>query len=171
MTIGDQEGSFLALVHANDSAIRKICRVYGDDRAAREDLYQNILVQLWRALPSFRGTSAPGTWLYRVALNTALAQRRRASARPETQLEDPDTFMGEHHHRPDREFEANQRLEKLYRAIDRLDDLDKALILLHLEDQSYREIAEVLDISESNVGVKLHRIRKKLATLLIEERP
>ena len=79
----DLEQTFLQLVRDNDARLWNICRVYAPDDDARKDLHQDMLVQLWRSLPSFAGQSMPGTWLYRVALNTALAQRRRTAARRE----------------------------------------------------------------------------------------
>jgi RNA polymerase sigma factor (sigma-70 family) len=84
----DREQIFLSLVRANDARLRRICRVYASDDEARKDLHQEILFQLWRSLPSFAGASSPHTWLYRVALNTALAHARRHPARRETPLED-----------------------------------------------------------------------------------
>ncbi len=165
----DLEQTFLELVRRNEARLWKICRVYERDAEARRDLFQDVLVQLWRSLPSFANQSLPSTWLYRVALNTALTHRRRHRARRESRLDvraEPTSDTPG----ADERLEAAQQLERLYAAIGRLNDIEKILVTMFLDEQSYREMAEVLGISESNVGVKLHRIRKELATLLAEER-
>lgn len=153
----------MELVRANEGRLRRLCRVYARGESAEADLYQDILLELWRSLPSFEGKSSAGTWLYRVALNTALGRRRRRRTREEARLDEDDPVRAPEPRRPDEEWEDRRRLDRLYAAIDRLDELDRALVLLSLEGQSYREMARVLGISESNVGVKLHRIRKRLA--------
>lgn len=161
----DREQVFLELVRSNEARLWRICRVYEDDRDARRDLFQDILVQLWRALPSFAGHAQVGTWLYRVALNTALSYRRRQAVRRETQLEaSPDPVSSAPS--ASEQLESAQRVERLHRAIRHLGEIDRMVVTMYLDDRSYREMADVLGISESNVGVKLHRIRQKLAALL-----
>lgn len=161
--MSDRDEQFMELVRENAGRLRRICRVYASDAAAEEDLYQDILLELWRSLPSFQGRSSPDTWLYRVALNTALQERRGRETRREARLDDDDPVRGARPRRPDEAMEDRHRLDRLYAAIDRLDEVDRALVVLYLEEKSYREMAEVLGISESYVGVKLHRIRKQLA--------
>ncbi|HSH44485.1 MAG TPA: RNA polymerase sigma factor [Longimicrobiales bacterium] len=164
-----QEEEFLALLRENDARLRRICRVYGSDPEDVRDLYQDILVQLWRSLPSFAGDSEMGTWVYRVALNTALSHRRKRDTRRAAREEKGDApLWATVSPAPDRALEEKQRLDRLHGAIRRLDDLDRALVTMYLDDRSYREMAEVLGISETNVGVKLHRIRKRLAAWLTE---
>ncbi len=166
----DREQAFLELVRTNEARLSRICRIYERDPEARRDLYQEMLVQLWRALPSFAGRSQQDTWLYRVALNTALSHRRRQAARRETSLEqsaEPASATPG----ADERLEATQRLERLHAAIDRLGEIDRMLVAMYLDDRNYREMAEVLGISETNVGVKLHRIKAKLAALLTEDEP
>ncbi len=165
----DAEDVFLKLVRDNEARLRKICRVYAADAEGEKDLYQDILVQLWRALPSFEGSSQPGTWLYRVALNTALNQKRQRAARESATLDESDPIWRNRIPTPEQSLESSQRLHKLYAAIARLDDVEKALVMMYLDEKSYREIAEVLGITESNVGVKLHRIRKEMAAWLSED--
>jgi RNA polymerase sigma-70 factor (ECF subfamily) len=164
----DPDETFLRLVRDNDARLRKICRVYAADTDGEKDLYQDILVQIWRALPSFEGTSSPDTWLYRVALNTALAQKRQRAARDSATLDETNPIWRNPIPRPDESLEARQRLERLYGAIAKLNDVDKAIVMMYLDERSHREIAEVLGITESYVGVKLHRIRKEMATWLAE---
>lgn len=164
----DPDETFLKLVRDNEARLRKICRVYAADADGEKDLYQDILVQLWRALPSFDGSSTPDTWLYRVALNTALAQKRQRAARESATLDAADPIWRNRIPMPDESLESRQKLERLYAAIARLNDVDKAVVMMHLDEKSHREIAEVLGITESYVGVKLHRIRKEMAAWLAE---
>ena len=165
----DADQIFLELVRENEARLRKICRVYATDADAEKDLYKDILVQLWRALPSFEGSSQPGTWLYRVALNTALAEKRQRTARENATLDDSNPIWRNPIPAPDESLESKQRLQRLYAAIARLDDVDKAVVTMYLDEKSHREIAEVLGITESYVGVKLHRIKKEMAAWLAEE--
>lgn len=163
------EAFFLRLVRENEPRLRRICRIYAPDPERGRDLYQDILVQVWRALPGFRGESNPATWLYRVALNSALAFRRDGRWRRESPLDDQSMQWPGHDPQPHDHAAREQVLERLYGAIDRLPDTDKALVLLHLDDVSYREIAEIMGLSESNVGVRLHRIRRRLGDWLAED--
>ena len=168
-----REMQFLTLVHANESRLRRICRLYERDLEARKDLYQEIMFQLWRALPSFGGASTVDTWVYRVALNTALAHVRRQSNRRETTPLDDEhseseaaaTMSGN----GEELLELDEQSERLQTAIQRLGGIDRMLVTMQLDGRSYREMAEVIGITESNVGVKLHRIRKALAQMLAKE--
>lgn len=163
-----RDEKFVQLVHENDARLRKICRVYTDGTEAQRDLYQDILVELWRSFPSFEGDSSPSTWLYRVALNTALSHDRAQEVRADATL-DPDHPMWENGPPPpDEDLERQDRLDHLYAAIDRLNEVDKALVMMYLDEKSYAEMSEVLGISENYVGVKLHRIKNKLASWLEE---
>ena len=166
------EEKFLALVRENDGRLRHICRVYARDAEARKDLYQEMMFQLWRSLPSFAGACSIDTWVYRVALNTALTHARRRSARAETPLEDDHVEAADlaaSLEATDDTLELGEQSERLYAAIDRLGDVDRMLVTMYLDDRSYREMAEVIGISESHVGVKLHRVKKALARSLAEE--
>lgn len=165
----DHEDAFLELVRANEAHLRKICRVYARSAEERKDLYQDILVQLWRALPSFKGEAKRSTWLYRVALNTALSHERKQDVRREATLDTTHPLWNGGFTEPDERLEAQDQLNHLYAAIDRLDDVDKALAGLYLDEKSYREMADIMGISENYVGVKLHRIKKKLAGWLAED--
>ena len=164
----DRDDDFLQLVRENDGRLRKICRVYAQNGADRNDLYQDILVELWRAFPSFDGESKPSTWMYRVALNTALSHARKQDVRAEATLDASDPVWGDGLARPGEELERREKIDQLYEAIDRLDDIDKALVTMYLDEKSYSEMADVLGMSESYVGVKLHRIKKQLAEWLEE---
>jgi len=133
----------------------KVVRAYAFTAHDRDDLFQEIVTQVWHSIPQFRGGSAVTTWLYRVALNTALAWvRKERRNRGRLQAFDGTEFFLASPARP-----ADPRLEWLYDQIARLDHVDRSLTLLLLDGFSYREMAETLGISESNVGVKLNRIK------------
>jgi RNA polymerase sigma-70 factor (ECF subfamily) len=167
-----RETQFLTVVRENEARLRRISRVYERDLDARKDLYQEIMFQLWRSLPSFIGGSSIETWVYRVALNTALAHARRRSSRSETTLEE-EHLESETLALPlgssEDVIELDEQSERLHAAIERLDGIDRMLVTMQLDGRSYREMAEVIGITESHVGVKLHRIRKALARSLTEE--
>lgn len=162
----DRDDTFVQLVRENDARLHKICRVYAENTEAQRDLYQDILVELWRSLPSFEGTAKPSTWLYRVALNTALSHKRKRDVRDEATLDENHPVWTDGVSQPENRLEKQEKLDRLYAAIDRLDDMDKALVTMYLDEASYQEMSEVLGISENYVGVKLHRIKNKLAAWL-----
>jgi len=148
---------FLELIHRHQSIIHKICFVYCNNKTDREDLQQEIILQLWKSFPSFQENAAFSTWMYRVALNTAINQTRRpglffdTSSSPDIPY-DPSSF-----------YDLSEEIQILYRAISRLRKVEKAIILLWLEEKTYEEIAESIGISVKNVSVKLVRIRTRLA--------
>ncbi|MES2652554.1 MAG: sigma-70 family RNA polymerase sigma factor [Bacteroidota bacterium] len=154
------EREFLTMIQANQGIIHKVCRIYRDSPEDREDLFQEVIFQLWRSYPLFRGGSKSSTWLYRVALNTAMASFRKnkpnvtlAEYLPDIQFEDIS-------------YEGNERQEKLLESIRQLSEPDRALIALYLDELSYQQIAGILGISENNVGVKLNRIKIRLQKLI-----
>ncbi|RPE08468.1 sigma-70 family RNA polymerase sigma factor [Chitinophaga lutea] len=152
------ESEFLQLIDRHQGIIYKICRLYRDSKEDREDLFQEIVYQLWKSLPGFSGQAAFTTWMYRVALTTAIAAYRKKQPR----IVYPEVLPEQSAGPPD-----NLGPEVLMLALKRLNDGEKALIALYLEDLSYREIAEITGISENNVGVKLNRIKQKIAKLWI----
>ncbi len=164
----DSESLFLQLVHEYDARLRRICRVYAADEDARGDLYQDILVQLWRSLPSYAGAASAGTWLYRIALNTAIDGVRQRSVRRRGEPFVREALHPQRVARPDEHVERAQATARLYKAIERLDPIDRALVLLLLEERSYQEVSEILGIGVSAVGVRLHRAKKKLGQWLEE---
>lgn len=168
--MSEREQRFRELIRENRGRLRRIARAYADGREGVRDLYQEMLLQAWRSLPTFRGESSPDTWLYRVALNTALDHERSEERRRSARLDGDHPLQDRAFERPDRRFEQRERLERLHRAIERLDATDRALVLMYLDEKSYREMADVLGISENYVGVKLHRIRERLSGMLTEEK-
>jgi RNA polymerase sigma-70 factor (ECF subfamily) len=163
--IDSPQARFEALLNRHAGMVHKVASIYCRDIEDRRDLAQEICAQLWRAYPTYDEGRSFSTWMYRVALNVAISHRRNSMRRDRyfSPLDDaaliaiPDP--GRH--------EPDDRVRELYRVIHQLGDLDRALILLYLEGRNYRESAEVLGISETNVATKLnrlkHRLRKELA--------
>ena len=151
---------FLELIHKHQSIIHKICFVYSNNRPDREDLQQEIILQLWKSFPSFKESSAFSTWMYRVALNTAINQTKRPGLFIDTSPSPEISYD------PSGSYQLSEEIQLLYKAISKLKKVEKAIILLWLEERSYEEIAEAIGISVKNVSVKLVRIRTRLAELI-----
>lgn len=147
------EQQFIQQLAAHQHILHKICRLYRDSREDREDLFQEMVFQLWRSAPSFQGRSKFTSWMYQVALHTALAGFRKKQPRIVYPEALPEQAV------PETDEAAS---EQLMAALKKLNDADKALITLYLEELSYQEIAEITGISENYVGVKLNRIKQKL---------
>ncbi len=169
----ERDERFLALVNENRARILKICRVYASNPSDHEDLYQEILMQIWRSFGSLQEAAHADTWLYRVALNTGISfLRKRTAAHAKSTLSlAPDQIRELADKQPADSQENSQALAVLYEAISKLDAVERALITLFLEDLSYEQIAEVLGTTTSNIGVMLHRAKKKLAALTQEVAP
>ena len=151
----EQQQTFDEWLARHRGLIFKVVRAYAFTPHDQDDLFQEIITPVWNSIPQFRGSSAVTTWLYRVALNTALAwMRRERRNRDRTQALDGSELVLE---TPTRA--PSPRLDWLYEQIARLDHVDRSLTLLLLDGLSYREMAETLGITESNVGVKLNRIK------------
>jgi len=155
-----EEGRFSELLGRHRGIIFKVANTYCRNRADREELAQEIATQLWRAFPSFDSERAFPTWMYRIALNVAISfVRSRARERHTVALD-------ESHDRADAsgdEMESDERVALLYRFIDELDPLNRALLLLYMDDRSYREIANILGITETNVATKISRLKQRIS--------
>jgi RNA polymerase sigma-70 factor (ECF subfamily) len=148
----------LQLIDQHQGIIHKICRLYRDSREDQEDLFQEIVYQLWRSASTFSGKSKFSSWMYRVALSTAIGTFRKKK---------PDIiYTAELPDHPELSHEPGEQKEQLFAALKKLDAADKAIITLYLEDLTYQEIAEITGITENNVGVKLNRIKNKIQQLL-----
>ncbi|MFV8324336.1 RNA polymerase sigma factor [Flavobacterium sp. ZS1P14] len=146
-------------IFPHQALIHKICRMYRDTPEDQEDLFQEIIYQLWKSYPKFQGKSKVSTWMYRIGLNTAMASFRK----PKVKLLYSDA-LPEKNILP--EVAEPWREELLFSAIRQLSEDERALIALYLDDLSYVEIAEIVGISENNIGVRLSRIKKKLKVIL-----
>ncbi len=149
---------FVAAIEVNKAAIYKIATVYTNGAEDRDDLVQEILYQLWKSFDTFQQKSSIGTWIYRVAMNVAIYQLKAAGKRVAT-VELIDSTL-QHGDAPQGGEEEQWRMLKA--QINELNLLEKAIVVLYLEDKSYDEIAEIVGISVSNVGTKLSRIKEKL---------
>jgi len=157
------EHKFVTELENNQNIVHKVCSLYTNNREAHNDLFQEITIQLWKAYPKFRGESKFSTWMYRVALNTAITLYRKSRKKVPTQDYDSVIFkIKAHEYDPTEE----QQIGLMYKAIKQLGDIDKALVFLYLEDKNYTEIAETLGISEVNARVKMNRVKTKLKTIL-----
>lgn len=163
----DQKSQFMNWLGTHGASVMKVSRAYTRTSEECQDLAQEILLQAWRSLPKFEGKASAATWFYRVALHTAMNwyrkdRTRRSRHQPLLDVQvlatDGADIAEQVQHR--------DTVEQLYGAIQQLPKTDAALVLLYLDELSYREIAEVLGISESNVGVKLNRAKKALSELM-----
>ncbi len=160
----DIEQDFITLAEQHQGIIHKVCSMYCSNESDRKDLFQDILIQWWRAFPSFKGQSKFTTWAYRVAINTAISNYRKQKRRPNLNALSIDEFQI-----PDltyKSIEEEERSQYLYQAINQLSKVEKAIMMLYLEEYSYDEIAEMIGITKSNVGVKINRIKAKLKKIL-----
>ncbi len=147
----------------NQNIVHKVCSLYTNDRDSHNDLFQEITIQLWKAYPKFRGEAKFSTWMYRVALNTAITLYRKSKKRVNTQDYESVIFKIRAEEYDETE---EQQLKLMYKAVKQLGDIDKALVFLYLEDKDYSEISETLGISEVNARVKMNRIKNKLRNIL-----
>jgi RNA polymerase sigma factor (sigma-70 family) len=157
------EDKFLNDFETNQNIVHKICRIYTTNSNDHNDLFQEITIQVWKNYAKFRGDAKFSTWMYRVALNTAISLYRKSTKSVKTQDISDIAFKIKSVDYDDTE---EQQLKALYKAIQNLNDIDKALVFLYLEDKSYREISETLGISEVNARVKMNRAKDKLKKIL-----
>jgi len=140
--------------------------MYCDREEDRNDLFQEIIAQLWKSYPSFRNESKVSTWMYRVGLNTAITSFRKNKRRP-----DQNSLSVENFQMADEnpEYETEENIKQLHRAVTQLTGVEKSIVLLFLENKKYEEIAEITGITQNYVRVKMNRIKKKLKILMNEE--
>jgi len=159
----DLEAKFLSDFEKNQNIVHKICRMYTTNREAHNDLFQEVTIQLWKNYEKFRGEAKFSTWMYRVALNTAISLYRKSIR----QLKTKDISAFEYKIKAvDYDDTEELQLKALYNAIQQLNDIEKALIFLYLEDKPYKEISETLGISNGNARVKMNRAKEKLKNIL-----
>ena len=156
METKELEKEFLEVIEAQKRTIYKVCYIYANNQDDLNDLFQETVLNLWKSFPRYRGDSKLVTWVYRIAMNTCITFLRRSGTRPQTIPLTVDMAQ----------IAADEgtaaQLQELYKLINQLGRLERALILLWLEEQSYQEMADILGISKANVAVKLNRVKKKL---------
>ena len=157
MTEKEQQHIFGNWLGLHKGLIIKIVRSYAPTAVDQDDLFQEIIIQIWHSIPSFRQESAVTTWLYRISLNTAIKWTRKERKHYQT-----ETLENVHHLLQESKFQVDERLTWLYEEINKLDEIDRSITLLLLEGFNYKEMATILGITESNVGVKINRIKKQL---------
>jgi RNA polymerase sigma-70 factor, ECF subfamily len=156
------QADFLAQVEAHKGMIHKVCQVYCWNPGDREDLFQEIVIQLWKAWPGFRGESKFSTWLYRIALNTAISGLRKQ--KNHLVYMEPEKLPAEIKDESDAE-EKEERLKQFYSALRQLSELERAIIMLYLEDKSYDEMEDILGINQNSLRVKMNRAKEKLRNI------
>jgi len=151
------EKEFIHLLNQHQKIVYKVCNLYMDLHSDREDLFQEITLQAWKAYGNFRGDAKFSTWLYRVALNTAITFFRKDKKKPDIYSTDTMPEKVEENTDP-----VEEQVKAMYAAIGELSKIDKALVMLYLEDYSYQEIGEMMGITANNVAVKMNRIKVRL---------
>lgn len=163
MDIITSESDFVRLINRHQGIIHKVCGMYCHDKDDKKDLFQEVVLQLWKSFGSFRGDSKVTTWIYRVALNTAISAFRKESKKPDqsdintlpVQIPEDTDFQ-----------EKNEQFQLLYQAIRQLSEIERALVMLYLDDLPYEEIAELMGITANNARVRMNRIREKLRQIM-----
>jgi len=160
--ISKVEKEFIELIKSHQGILHKICNIYFLRDPYKDDYYQEILIRLWKSYPSFKNLSSFSTWLYRVALNTAIDIIRKQCLIPvHIKLSKNEYNIAEYKNNIE-----SENKDKLYLAINMLSDIEKAIIILYLEDFNYKEIAEIIGISENYAGVRINRIKTQLIKIL-----
>ncbi len=157
------EKEFIQIVQKNQGIIHKVCNIYCDLQEDRNDLFQEIVAQLWKSFPTFQSRSKFSTWMYRVALNTAITSFKKAKRRPDQNRLTYDNFQIED---DSYDTETEENIKQLHRAVAQLSGIEKSIVLLYFENKKYEEIAEITGITQNYVRVKMNRIKKKLKKLM-----
>jgi RNA polymerase sigma factor (sigma-70 family) len=160
------EKEFLKIIRDNQGILYKVCNIYCDDEEDRNDLFQEILAQLWKSFPTFRNESKFTTWMYKVALNTAITSFKKVRRQPGySRLTVENYQIADDVQSP----ETDEKTVLLKHAVNRLSGIEKSIILLFLEDKSYEDIAVITGITQNYVRVKMNRIKKKLRLFISSE--
>ncbi|MBE8714058.1 RNA polymerase sigma factor [Sphingobacterium hungaricum] len=160
------EQEFVFLLEENQNILHKICKLYAKDEETHKDMFQEMVIQLWHSFPKFKGDSKFSTWAYRVSLNTAISLFRTKKRKIST-VDWNESFERLRYEEYD--MHEEEQLKSLYAAVRNLNDIEKALVYMYLEDKDYGEIAETLGISEVNARVKMNRIKTKLKVMLSQK--
>lgn len=155
-----EKDKFISVIKDNQKLIFKVCYSYCNNSETRKDLEQEILLQIWKSFKKFDGRVKISTWIYRIALNTAISFYRKEGKNNNNTISIDESIISLTNLEEDSEI--NEKISILYKLIEELNEFDKALILLYLDDYKYIEIANILGISETNVATKISRIKKIL---------
>lgn len=162
-----KEKEFITIVRSYEKIIYKVCSFYVSNEHPMADLYQEVICNLWKAFPGFRNESALSTWIYRVTLNTCITGLRKEKQMPEytlpvSVLENTEDDAGD--------TARQERIKEMYSMINRLKTMEKAIVLLYLEEKSYQEIADITGLTRNNVAIKLKRSKEKLREMSIQQK-
>jgi len=160
--VNGEEKNFIELINKHQGLIHKVCMMYEHDPDGRNDLFQEIVLQLWKSFASFRGEAKITTWMYRIALNTAISGYRKQTRNIKTEdLQELHLNISENYG-----DEREEDFQKLQRAIRQLSEIERGIVMMALEEIPYEEIAEAIGITQNNVRVRMNRIREKLRKLM-----
>jgi RNA polymerase sigma-70 factor (ECF subfamily) len=162
------ETAFLAGVEQNQHKLLRICSVYAEDNDDKKDLFQESLIHIWQAMPSFEEKSSLSTWMFKITLNVCLRLQSKQSKKRNRFLK-MDSISIAHIHEEETNDEEQERLLKLRSCIRNLNDADKAVITLYLEELPYSEISNITGLTENNIAVKIKRIKSKLLNCITEK--
>ena len=152
----DIENNFIEIIQKNEHLIYKVCSMYISDEFPLADLYQEVVYNLWKSFPKFRNECSISTWIYRIALNTCITGMRKELKRPQHL---PILEFAEHLIEPE---SMTNHIKEMYHLIYQLNKLERAIILLYLEEKSYQEIADITGLTLNNIAIKIKRIKEKL---------
>ena len=158
-----QGENFVKQITENQRLIHKVCRIYTDNEVDHEDLFQEITLQLWKSFSGYRGEAKFSTWMYRIALNTAISLFRKTDR--QIRLQSDIDFVSLKIE-CDEYVDEEENIQNMYKMIHKLSDIERALIMMYLDDKSYREIGEILGITEGNARVKMNRAKNNLKSLI-----
>jgi len=153
--------NFNLIIEEYKNVIYKVCHSYSDNQEDFEDYYQEICYQIWKSLDSFQRKSKLSTWIYRIALNVCFMQLKKKKKKINTVVNEGYDLIDEF------DTEQEENLQLLYKAIRCLESTERALMILYLEDKSYKEMADILGITVTNIGARVNRTKKKLKTIMI----
>ena len=159
-----QEKQFVEVIQANEGILYKMTRLYANDKEDQKDLYQDIVYQLWKSFNTFKGDAKLSTWIYRIALNTALLYLKNKKRKGYKTSLDEVVLINENY-----DPVLEKRLKILYAHIKELGEVDKGIVFLFLEGKKYEEISDITGMSASNIGTRMSRIKEKLNKQIIKK--
>lgn len=154
---------FANLIEENQGIIHKVCRSYADTQEEHQDMFQEVVLQLWNSFDSFKKEAKFSTWMYRVTLNTAITLFRKKKRTITTTEMEQDSAL---YSQDTMDADTKEQIDILYKAIKQLTEVERALVLLYLDEKPYKEIAETIGISEINARVKMNRVKAKLKKIM-----